>query len=197
MAGSRSASRRPTNRPPNAPDASGFLAALPLLWRAGFCPPRFLWREGFCGFVRPHQRRRPRHVRGYAFEPALLDRCRRCESLESPRAGSTPAEGFYRLTGAPPLMTPAGFILTGMRKYRRRARSPMILAHSLASDFFGIEERETWFPDFESFAVWPATARLLWALRGLDRPELAGQSSLEHFAHSHDPTSRRVTLCSR
>ena len=94
-------------------------------------------------------------------------------------------------------MRTAGFILTGMRKYRRRAHAPMILAHSLASDFFGIEEREGWFPDFESFAVWPATARLLWELRGLDRPELAGQSSLEHFAHWQDPETRKIMLCSR
>ena len=94
-------------------------------------------------------------------------------------------------------MNAAGYVLTGMRKYRRRAHSPMILAHSLASDFFGIAELETWFPDFESFAVWPATARLLWELRDLDRPELAGQSSLEHFAHWLCPTSRKITLCSR
>ncbi len=94
-------------------------------------------------------------------------------------------------------MNAAGYILTGMRKHRRRAHSPLILAHSLSSDFFGIEEREGWFPDFESFAVWPATARLLWRLRKLDRPELAGQSSLEHFDHWRDPRSRTVTLCSR
>lgn len=94
-------------------------------------------------------------------------------------------------------MNAAGFILAGLRKYRPRAHSPMILAHSLRSEFFGIEELETWFPDFESFTVWPATARLLWELRGLDRPELAGQSSLEHFAHWQDPQSRKITLCSR
>ena len=94
-------------------------------------------------------------------------------------------------------MNAAGYILTGMRKYRRRAHSPMILAHSLTSDFFGIEELEGWFPDFESFTVWPATARLLHQLRKLDRPELAGQSSLEHFAHWHDRQRRRIALCSR
>jgi hypothetical protein len=53
-------------------------------------------------------------------------------------------------------MNAAGYILTGMRKHRRRAHSPMILAHSLSNDFFGIEVREGWFPDFESFAVWVA-----------------------------------------
>src|SRR5271166_4922127 len=94
-------------------------------------------------------------------------------------------------------MNAAGYILIGMRKHRRRAHSPLILAHSLSSDFFGIEEREGWFPDFESFAVWPATARLLWRLRKLDRPELAGQSSLAHFAHWQDPTHPRVILCSK
>ena len=93
-------------------------------------------------------------------------------------------------------MNAAGFILSGMRKCRRRAHSPMILAHSLNSAFFGIEELETWFPDFESFTVWRATARLLWELRSLDRHELAGQSSLEHFAHWIDPR-RKVMLCSR
>jgi hypothetical protein len=82
-------------------------------------------------------------------------------------------------------------------EYRRRAHSPLILAHSLTSDFFGIGEREAWFPDFESFAVWPATARLLWELHSLDRPELAGQSSLEHFAHWRDPSTRKIILCSR
>ena len=94
-------------------------------------------------------------------------------------------------------MNAAGFILTGMRKCRRRAHSPLILAHSLRSEFFGVEELEAWFPDYESFTVWRATARLLWELRSLDRHELAGQSSLEHFAHWQDPTSRKVTLCSK
>jgi hypothetical protein len=71
-------------------------------------------------------------------------------------------------------MNAAGYILAGMRKYRSRAHPPMILAHSLTSEVFGIEERESYFPDFESFTVWPATARLLWELRDLDR--LTGQS---------------------
>jgi len=94
-------------------------------------------------------------------------------------------------------MNAAGYILTGMRKCRSRAHSPMILAHSLSSDFFGVEEREGWFPDFEGFAVWPATARLLWALRDLDRLELAGQSSLAHFSHWWNPATRKIILCSR
>ena len=94
-------------------------------------------------------------------------------------------------------MRTAGYILTGMRKSRRRAHSPLVLAHSLRSEFFGVEELEAWFPDFESFAVWRATARLLWELRSLDRHELAGQSSLEHFAYWRDPQSRTLTLCSR
>lgn len=94
-------------------------------------------------------------------------------------------------------MNAAGYVLTGMRKYRRRAHSPMILAHSLRSDFFGIDELAGWFPDFESFTVWPATARLLWQLRRTDRPEIAGQSSLVHFGHWRDPRARRVILCTR
>ena len=93
-------------------------------------------------------------------------------------------------------MHAAGYILTGMRRYRRRAHAPMILAHSLASDFFGLEEIEGWLPDFECFAVWPATARLLWTLRDLDRPELAGQSSLAHFGHWRQPSGRTI-ICSR
>ena len=91
-------------------------------------------------------------------------------------------------------MIAAGYILTGMRKCRRRAHAPMILAHSLTSEFFGIEERESYFPDFESFSVWPATARLLWELRDLDR--LAGQSSLAHFGHWRDATGRFI-ICHR
>jgi hypothetical protein len=59
-------------------------------------------------------------------------------------------------------MNAAGYILAWMRKYRRRAHAPMILAHSLTSDFFGIEERAAYWPDFEGFTVWPATARLMW-----------------------------------
>ena len=94
-------------------------------------------------------------------------------------------------------MNAAGYILTGMRKCRRRAHAPMILAHSLTSEFFGLEELEGWFPDFESFTIWPVTARLLWMLRGLDRPELAGQSSVEHFGHWRDSSSRRFILCHR
>jgi hypothetical protein len=92
-------------------------------------------------------------------------------------------------------MNAAGYILAGMRKYRRRAHPPMILAHSLSSEFFGIEERAAYFPDFESFTVWPATARLMWELRDLDR--LAGQSSLAHFGHWRDPTSGKILLCTR
>jgi hypothetical protein len=92
-------------------------------------------------------------------------------------------------------MNAAGYVLTGIRRIRRRAHPPMILAHGLTSDFFGLEEIEADFPDFESFAVWPATARLLWALRDLDR--LAGQSSVAHFGHWQEPTSRRITLCTR
>lgn len=92
-------------------------------------------------------------------------------------------------------MRAAGYILTGMRKCRSRAHPPMILWHSLTSDFFGIEEREAHFPDFEFFHVWPATARLMWELRDLDR--LAGQSSVAHFGHWHDPTTRKIILCSR
>jgi hypothetical protein len=92
-------------------------------------------------------------------------------------------------------MNVAGYLLTGMRKYRSRAHSPMILAHSLTTDFFGIEERESYFPDFESFNVWPATARLLWQLREIDH--LAGQSSLAHFGHWHDAPRRRMILCTR
>jgi hypothetical protein len=92
-------------------------------------------------------------------------------------------------------MNAAGYILAGMRKYRRRAHSPMILAHSLSSDFFGIEERAAYWPDFEGFTVWPATARLLWELRDLDR--LAGQSSVAHFGHWLDPATRKFMLCTR
>ena len=94
-------------------------------------------------------------------------------------------------------MNAAGYVLTGMRKYRRRAHSPMILAHSLRSDFFGLDELTGWFPDFESFMVWPATARLLWQIRRTDRPELSGQSSLEHFGHWRDERARRTILCTR
>jgi hypothetical protein len=47
-----------------------------------------------------------------------------------------------------------------MGKYRRRARAPMILAHSLTSEFFGMEKRESYFPDFESFHVWPVADTL-------------------------------------
>ena len=94
-------------------------------------------------------------------------------------------------------MNAAGYILTGLRKCRRRAHSPLILAHSLTTGFFGIEELEGWFPDYESFTVWPATARLLWQLRRLDRHELAGRSSLEHFGHWRNPATRRVILCSK
>lgn len=92
-------------------------------------------------------------------------------------------------------MQTAGYVLTGMRKCRSRAHPPMILAHSLTSEFFGIEERAEHFPDFESFTVWPATARLLWELRGLDR--LAGQSSVAHFGCWRDPLTRRIILCTR
>src|SRR5208282_1356534 len=91
---------------------------------------------------------------------------------------------------------PSSVAFAGGEVFPRAVRG-VILARSLSSDFFGIEEREGWFPDFESVAVWPATARLLWQLRNLDRPELAGQSSLEHFDHWLDPATRRVILCSR
>jgi len=92
-------------------------------------------------------------------------------------------------------MHAAGFVLAAMRKLRSRAHPPMILAHSLTSDFFGIEERAAYWPDFESFTTWPATARLLCELRDLDK--LAGQSSVDHFGHWHDPTTRKIILCTK
>jgi hypothetical protein len=94
-------------------------------------------------------------------------------------------------------MNAAGYVLTGMRRHRRRAHSPHVLAHSLTTAFFGVEELASWFPDYESFAIWPATARLIVKLRRLDRHELAGRSSLEHFAHWWNPSTRRAILCSR
>jgi hypothetical protein len=92
-------------------------------------------------------------------------------------------------------MRAAGFVLAGMRKIRSRAHPPMILAHSLTSDFFGIEERESYFPDFESFSVWPVTARVLYRLRRCDH--LAGQVSVSAFHCWRDPLTRRLILCSR
>jgi hypothetical protein len=93
------------------------------------------------------------------------------------------------------MLRPAGYLLTGMRRHRRRAHSPMVLAHTLSTDFFGIEELAAYWPDFETFMTWPATARILWDLRDLDR--LAGQSSLDHFGHWLDPISKRIVICSR
>jgi hypothetical protein len=92
-------------------------------------------------------------------------------------------------------MRVAGYLLTGMRKCRSRAHSPLILAHSLTTEFFGIEEREGYYPDFEFFHVWGATARLCWQLREIDH--LAGQSSLEHFGHWFDPARRQIVLCTK
>ena len=92
-------------------------------------------------------------------------------------------------------MRAAGFLLAGMRKIRSRAHPPMILAHSLTSDFFGIEERAAAYPDFESFNTWPATARIMARLRRSDR--LAGQSSLAEFKCWRDPQTRRLILCTR
>lgn len=92
-------------------------------------------------------------------------------------------------------MNAAGYILTGMRKYRRRAHPPMILAHSLTSDFFGIEERAAAYPDFEHFEVWPATARVMWRLRRSDH--LSGQASVSDLDCWRDPQTRRIILCTR
>jgi hypothetical protein len=43
-------------------------------------------------------------------------------------------------------MNAAGYVLTGMRRIRSRAHAPMILAHSLTSDFFGLENWRRIFP---------------------------------------------------
>jgi len=78
-----------------------------------------------------------------------------------------------------PLLAGAGIVGIaigfGSQKLVQDLITGLFLLLENTSDFFGIAELETWFPDFERFAVWPATARLLWALRDLDRPELAGQ----------------------
>jgi hypothetical protein len=92
-------------------------------------------------------------------------------------------------------MHAAGFILTGQRKIRRRAHPPMILAHNLPTEFFGIEERVGYYPDFESFNVWPATARVLWRLRRSDF--MAGQTCLDEFWCWRDPQMRRIIICLR
>jgi hypothetical protein len=39
-------------------------------------------------------------------------------------------------------MNVAGYLLTGMRKYRSRAHSPLILARGLTTEFFEIEARD-------------------------------------------------------
>lgn len=90
-------------------------------------------------------------------------------------------------------MVPAGYILTGQRRYTERAHPPMVIAHSLTSDFFGIEERAEPWPDFHSFHVWPATAPVLAALRAVDH--LAGQNCLDEFSCWRDPATRRLLIC--
>ena len=69
----------------------------------------------------------------------------------------------------------------------------MILAHSLSTDFFGVDELADYYPDFEGFYVWPATERALRRLRRTDH--LAGQNSVAELACYWNPSTRRVTLC--
>jgi Single-strand binding protein family len=76
----------------------------------------------------------------------LTRRCLRPSRQTPPPPNSSPRRSC---------MNVAGYLLTGMRKYRSRAHSPLILARGLTTDFSGLEERET---DFESFNAWPATA---------------------------------------
>jgi hypothetical protein len=58
-------------------------------------------------------------------------------------------------------MVPAGYILSGQRRFTDRAHPPMVIAHSLTSELFDIEECEAPYPDFHSFNIWPATAAVL------------------------------------
>ncbi|MBV9066253.1 MAG: hypothetical protein JO004_10890 [Methylobacteriaceae bacterium] len=69
----------------------------------------------------------------------------------------------------------------------------MVIAHSLTSEFFGVEEREAPYPDFHSFHVWPATAAVLAALAATDH--LAGQNCLDEFSAWRDPHTRRMVIC--
>lgn len=92
-------------------------------------------------------------------------------------------------------MLAAGFILTGQRRFTDRAHPPMVIAHSLPTEFFGIEERAAEYPDFHSFHVWPATAGVLDELRAVDH--LAGQSCLDEFGCWRDPGRKRVIICTR
>jgi hypothetical protein len=70
----------------------------------------------------------------------------------------------------------------------------MILAHSLRSDFFGLDEISAPYPDFVNFNIFPATDALLAELRGLD--DLAGQSSVDHFGCWQQP-SGKILLCTK
>jgi len=92
-------------------------------------------------------------------------------------------------------MNAAGYILTGLRKYRRRAHPPMILFHSLTSEFFGIEEREAYYPDFESFWVVPVSAGVLRHCQRTDH--LAGQTCIDEFAYWRPARSTTGFLCTR
>lgn len=90
-------------------------------------------------------------------------------------------------------MIAAGFILTGQRRYSERMHPPMVIAHSLPTEFFGIEEREADYPDFHGFHVWPATAAVLAELRAVDH--LAGQNCLDEFCAWRDPNAKRLVIC--
>ena len=90
-------------------------------------------------------------------------------------------------------MIPAGYILTGQRRFTERMHPPMVIAHGLTSEFFGLEEHAAPYPDFHSFHVWPATAAVLDQLRAVDH--LAGQNCLDEFSCWQDPATRRMVIC--
>ncbi len=58
-------------------------------------------------------------------------------------------------------MKPAGYVLTGLNKYRNRSHSPRILDYSLTHDWFGLDEKEAVFPNQEHLNVLPITRLVL------------------------------------
>lgn len=89
-------------------------------------------------------------------------------------------------------MIAAGYILTGQRRLADQAHPPLIVAHSLNTDFFGVDELAAPYAGLHNFNVWPATAAVL-AQLAADR--LPGHNSLDEFSCWRDPRARRIIIC--
>jgi hypothetical protein len=94
-------------------------------------------------------------------------------------------------------MRATGFVLTGLRKYRNRGHSPIIIDFGVINDWFGIGEKALAFTNYESFEVRPVTHAVLMKLAENKMSERPRTYSLDDFAVWVRSKKHSVIICTK